>query len=94
MFHVCFDNNYTVFFLLAINGVKDKLLEINLYRYDTKDTKRLVEHSIDLNVELKKSSTSSPTQSISQTTTRDKVIYVYTSGTTGLPKAANISHAR
>ena len=36
----------------------------------------------------------SPTSDLPRLTIEDKCLYVYTSGTTGLPKAANINHYR
>lgn len=50
-------------------------------------------HAIDLDVGLKLAPTSLPTPSEPINFT-DKLLYIFTSGTTGLPKAAVIKHSR
>lgn len=80
--------------LSAINGIKDKIISLKQYQFDTSGDRKIEDDLTDLNKEIQNQSTTSLEQDIAMTRRRDKVVYIYTSGTTGLPKAAVISHSR
>jgi acyl-coenzyme A synthetase/AMP-(fatty) acid ligase len=75
--------------------VQDDLSELPLYQY-TRDGVEKVPHpsAIDLLPALASVRSDTPHDDLSQVSCQDRVLYVYTSGTTGLPKAAVITHMR
>ncbi|XP_018053881.1 PREDICTED: long-chain fatty acid transport protein 4 isoform X2 [Atta colombica] len=76
----------------AICDIKDKIPNIELYQWSELDTS-ILEGAIDLNTKI---SNIDPGSLIilDHGSPRDKLIYVYTSGTTGMPKAAVINNLR
>ncbi|XP_018407359.1 PREDICTED: long-chain fatty acid transport protein 4-like [Cyphomyrmex costatus] len=77
----------------AIRDVRDKIPDIELYQWSEMADTSILEGAIDLNTKI---SDIDPGSLIilDHGSSRDKLIYVYTSGTTGMPKAAVISNLR
>ncbi|XP_011879573.1 PREDICTED: long-chain fatty acid transport protein 4 [Vollenhovia emeryi] len=77
----------------AIRDIKGKVPDIELYQWSESADTPILEGAIDVNTEIS-SVGSGPLVLIDYSNPRDKLIYVYTSGTTGMPKAAVISNLR
>ncbi|XP_074042537.1 fatty acid transport protein 3 isoform X2 [Leptinotarsa decemlineata] len=81
-------------FVDAIEGIKSKLDGFEFFHFPTSETCNTVAGAIDLKNQIRNQSVASPSEHISQTDTNDTIILMYTSGTTGLPKAARVTHSR
>lgn len=68
--------------------------DIKMFQYNTQPNAKSFENSVDLVSEFKSVSSDYLGKEIVPTTIRDKMLYVYTSGTTGLPKAAVVTQSR
>ena len=74
--------NFPAYFTRSSSGVPDS-------------TPSVITNSVDLDKSLAKCSKSpEPAEVRKSINTTDPLLYMYTSGTTGLPKAVNISHLR
>lgn len=78
----------------AISEVLDdeyiKTLKVFVYHNDESK----VTEGVNLNESLANQSTEPPVQEMREGKTKDKLLYIFTSGTTGMPKAAVITHMR
>jgi acyl-coenzyme A synthetase/AMP-(fatty) acid ligase len=74
---------------------QDDVSELAVYQY-TRDGLDKVPYpnAVDLLPALASVQSDPPHDELSQVSCHDRVLYVYTSGTTGLPKAAVITHMR
>lgn len=77
----------------AIRDIKDKIPDIELYQWSESADTSILEGAIDLNTKISNIDSGSLII-LDYGSPRDKLIYVYTSGTTGMPKAAVISNLR
>lgn len=78
----------------AIKEVRNDLGSIELYQFNVTDNGELLDNAVDLQKVLPTSNIELPIEITKTIDTNDKLIYVFTSGTTGLPKAANITNIR
>ncbi|VEN45328.1 unnamed protein product [Callosobruchus maculatus] len=78
----------------AIDGIRDKLQDVKKYEFLTKEDVKAKESDVDLKKELQAQSASCPVERVNASIAKDKLIYIFTSGTTGMPKAAIIPHSR
>lgn len=86
-------------FIQAVNDVMDRLSDVDLYVSGGMKNGGIVgrdkDRVVHLDAELVNSSTCALPQSIQNCTNfTDKLLYIFTSGTTGLPKAAVIKNSR
>ncbi|KAG5321732.1 S27A4 protein, partial [Acromyrmex heyeri] len=77
----------------AIRDIKDKIPDIELYQWSELADTSILEGAIDLNTKISNIDPE-PLIILDYGNPRDKLIYVYTSGTTGMPKAAVINNLR
>ncbi|XP_018351249.1 PREDICTED: long-chain fatty acid transport protein 4 [Trachymyrmex septentrionalis] len=77
----------------AIRDIKDKIPDIELYQWSELADTSILEDAIDLNTKISNIDPG-PLIILDHGNPRDKLIYVYTSGTTGMPKAAVINNLR
>ncbi|KYN20655.1 Long-chain fatty acid transport protein 1 [Trachymyrmex cornetzi] len=77
----------------AIRDIKDKIPDIELYQWSELADISILEGAIDLNTKISNIDPG-PLVILDYGSPRDKLIYVYTSGTTGMPKAAVINNLR
>lgn len=83
-------------FISDIKNILDKLSGLKLYQFNEKSNTDApcACGSIDFSKEIKAASSDMLFEEIAKGTMRDKMIYIFTSGTTGLPKAAVITCTR
>ncbi|XP_044265239.1 long-chain fatty acid transport protein 4-like [Tribolium madens] len=80
-------------FAKAISDISGKILKIRLYQF-AKNGGELLPNSVDLAKEVEKEGNGPLTSDIAKGRPRDKLLFIFTSGTTGLPKAAVIPNTR
>ncbi|XP_030375080.1 long-chain fatty acid transport protein 4 [Scaptodrosophila lebanonensis] len=83
--------------VLAAIGEVDELRQLPIYQYSDADqvaSYELLPGAVDLRSALDAQQPENLSLEIARGSTRDKLIYVFTSGTTGLPKAAVITNLR
>ena len=83
----------------VVKELESSLSDVELFASGVDDsTKSLVQSNssiVDLDIEIVNSSVETVPQSVQTCTNfNDKLLYIFTSGTTGLPKAAVIKHSR
>ncbi|XP_012533314.1 long-chain fatty acid transport protein 4 [Monomorium pharaonis] len=78
----------------AIRDIKDKIPDIELYQWSELPDTPILEGAIDVNTEISKIDPGPLIVQLDHSNPRNKLIYVYTSGTTGMPKAAVINNLR
>jgi acyl-CoA synthetase (AMP-forming)/AMP-acid ligase II len=78
-----------------LQTVLDDIRDLPLYQYTSGNTDKVLHSNV---VDLLPALASSPSHPLSEDlcegSCSDKVLYIFTSGTTGLPKAAVITHLR
>ncbi|EFA06666.2 long-chain fatty acid transport protein 4 [Tribolium castaneum] len=79
-------------FAKGINDISGKIPKVKLYQFGKSD--QLLPNSVDLIKELEKEQDGPLTSDIKSGKPRDKLLFIFTSGTTGLPKAAVITNLR
>lgn len=79
----------------AIRDIKNKISDdIGLYQWSESADTPVLEEAIDLNTGMSSIDPGPLLVQLDYSSPRDKLIYVYTSGTTGMPKAAVINNLR
>lgn len=78
----------------AIRDVCPELTDLKLYQFNVQEGAEFLEGAVDLKDKMKSSEDVVPWEEMKQIEQKDKLLYVYTSGTTGLPKAAVITNLR
>ncbi|XP_057657850.1 long-chain fatty acid transport protein 1-like isoform X1 [Diorhabda carinulata] len=81
-------------FVKAVTDIHPNLEGIRLFQFDTIDSPNQVQNAIDLKNVLTDFSNDLDDRFLQGQSVKDILLYVYTSGTTGLPKAAKITHSR
>lgn len=75
--------------------VRDDVRDLPLYQYTSGSIDKTLHPDV---IDLLPALTSSPSgplfEDLSESSYRDNVLYIFTSGTTGMPKAAVITHLR
>ncbi|GAB1868759.1 Long-chain-fatty-acid--CoA ligase [Camponotus japonicus] len=78
----------------AIRDIKKKIPDIELYQWSESADTSVLEETIDLNTGISNIDPAPLIVQLDYGSPRDKLLYVYTSGTTGMPKAAVITNLR
>ncbi|KAL0115128.1 hypothetical protein PUN28_010606 [Cardiocondyla obscurior] len=78
----------------AIHDIRSKIPGVELYQWSEIPGTPVLEGAIDINTEIKSINSDPLIVQLDHSSPRDKLIYVYTSGTTGMPKAAVINNLR
>ncbi|KAL6260480.1 hypothetical protein P5V15_008005 [Pogonomyrmex californicus] len=78
----------------VIRDIKDKIPNVELYQWSEFEKTPILEDAFDVNTEIKNIDSGPLIVQLGYSSPRDKLIYVYTSGTTGMPKAAVINNLR
>jgi len=80
---------------IELQTVLDDLRDLPLYQYTSSSpNKVLLPGAVNLLPALTSSPLGPLHKDLSEGSYHDKVLYIFTSGTTGLPKAATITHLR
>lgn len=78
----------------AIRDIKNKIPDIELYQWSESADTSVLEETINLNNGISNIDPAPLIVQLDYGNPRDKLLYVYTSGTTGMPKAAVITNLR
>ncbi|XP_029175797.1 long-chain fatty acid transport protein 4-like [Nylanderia fulva] len=78
----------------AIRDIKNKIPNIELYQWSESEDTPILEKALDLTTGIRSIDSAPLLVQLDYGSPRDKLIYVYTSGTTGMPKAAVINNLR
>lgn len=78
----------------VIRDIKDKMPGLEFFQWSELADTPILEGAIDLNSEISSIDSEPLIVQLDHTGPRSKFLYVYTSGTTGMPKAAVINHSR